>query len=281
MFNMEKQFCNNCGNFGHVYGNCRHPILSYGIILFNIDEENVPSIVMVERKDSLSYIEFIRGKYNIDNRSYIQLLLSRMTLIEKEKLLNNSFDDLWKLLWIHIDNVNQRIKKEYMRSKATFEKLKNGYTSKDKKTYNLELLVKEIKHNYENNEWEIPKGRRSGNENNKDCALREFEEETNISKDSYTLIKNIIPLIEEYKGINNVRYKHIYYIGRIDQKQDLIIDKTNKDQYTEIKTIEWLKENECYEKIRPYNEPKKKIINTFFQLYRNIYENNFLELKSS
>ena len=40
MFNMEKQFCNNCGNFGHVYGNCRHPILSYGIILFNINDND-------------------------------------------------------------------------------------------------------------------------------------------------------------------------------------------------------------------------------------------------
>ena len=38
---MEKQFCNNCGNFGHVYSNCRHPILSYGILLFHIDEKNI------------------------------------------------------------------------------------------------------------------------------------------------------------------------------------------------------------------------------------------------
>ena len=33
---MEKKrdYCNNCGNFGHTYSNCRHPILSYGVILF-------------------------------------------------------------------------------------------------------------------------------------------------------------------------------------------------------------------------------------------------------
>ena len=26
---MEKKYCNNCGNFGHLYKSCRHPILSY------------------------------------------------------------------------------------------------------------------------------------------------------------------------------------------------------------------------------------------------------------
>ena len=278
---MEKQFCNNCGNYGHVYGTCRHPILSYGIILFNNDEERNPKIVMVERKDSLSYIEFIRGKYNIDNRKYIQLLISRMTLIEKEKLLRYTFDELWKKLWIHIDNVNQRIKKEYLKSKETFGKLKKGLLSKDKKLYNLEILIKDSKLNYISNEWEIPKGRRSGDENNKDCAIREFQEETNIPKKSYTLIKNIIPLIEEYKGINNVRYKHVYYVGKIDEKIELVIDQTNKDQYTEIKNIKWLNEEECYKNIRPYNEVKKKIVKKFFQFYRNIYENKKLELKLS
>ena len=31
---------------------CRHPILSYGVILYNYDKDGEPSIVMVERKDS-------------------------------------------------------------------------------------------------------------------------------------------------------------------------------------------------------------------------------------
>lgn len=278
---MEKQFCNNCGNFGHVYGNCRHPILSYGVILFNIDENKIPRIVMIERKDSLSYIEFIRGKYNIDNYKYIQLLISRMTLLEKEKLIKNDFDFLWKELWIHIDNVNQRIKKEYLKSKYVFEKLKKGYNTKDKHYITLESLIKQCKMEYISNEWEIPKGRRSGNENNKDCAIREFNEETNIEKENYTLIKNIIPLIEEYKSINNVKYKHIYYVGKIDNPVDLIVDDTNQNQYTEIKNIQWLDEKECYEKIRPYNSTKKKIISDFFQFYRNMYVNKTLEIKLS
>ena len=111
-----ENYCNNCGNYGHLYRNCRHPILSYGIILYNKEKEtNQYRIVLVERKDSLSYIEFIRGKYkNPLNYDYIQLLIGRMTEEEKGNLLKYDFDTLWKKLWIHIDTVNQRIQKEYL-----------------------------------------------------------------------------------------------------------------------------------------------------------------------
>ena len=53
-------YCNNCGNIGHLYKQCRQPILSYGIILYE-EGTGENKIVMIERKDSLSYIEFLRA----------------------------------------------------------------------------------------------------------------------------------------------------------------------------------------------------------------------------
>ena len=263
---MEK-YCNNCGNYGHLYRNCRHPILSYGIILYNKEKEtNQYRIVLVERKDSLSYIEFIRGKYkNPLNYDYIQLLIGRMTEEEKDNLLKYDFDTLWKKLWIHIDTVNQRIQKEYLKSKVIFDQLKEGNIKKDKMIYSLQTIIETTKENYTMNEWEIPKGRRKNYENNKDCAIREFREETNIGFNSYRLFNNIIPLVEEYKGINSVRYKHIYYLGEIDTLVNLEVNMENKDQYTEIKNIQWLTEEECYKKIRHYDSNKKKVIEKVFQ----------------
>lgn len=261
-----ENYCNNCGNYGHVYNTCRHPILSYGIILFTIDPENVCRIIMIERKDSLSFIEFIRGKYkNHMNTDYIKLLVSRMTNEEKQNLLTNSFDELWKDLWIHTDNVNQRIQKEYRKSKIIFEQLKNLKGDKS-----LETIIKNSNTNYTSNEWEIPKGRRDNHENNKQCAKREIKEETNISEDNYTIINNIIPLIEEYKGINGVRYKHVYYIAQVKDMIPLTINSENQDQYTEIKNIEWLTEQQCYEKIRDYNQTKKDVIKSFFNFQKKI-----------
>tara|TARA_B100000029_G_scaffold512115_1_gene607945 strand:+ start:859 stop:1683 length:825 start_codon:yes stop_codon:yes gene_type:complete len=265
-----ENYCNNCGNYGHIYRNCRHPILSYGIILYHreVDSDEY-RIILVERKDSLSYIEFIRGRYkNPSNYEYIQLLISRMTEKEKKRLLKNDFDTLWKELWIHTDTVNQRIQKEYQKSKVIFNKLKEGVT-KDGHSYSLESIIQNTKEEYIMNEWEIPKGRRKSHENNKDCAIREFQEETNINFNSYQLINNIIPLIEEYKGINNVRYKHIYYIGEIDKLVPLKVNMENKDQYTEIKDIQWLTEKECYDKIRIYDSIKKNVIQTAFKFLNN------------
>ena len=262
-----ENYCNNCGNYGHLYRNCRHPILSYGIILYNKEKEtNQYRIVLVERKDSLSYIEFIRGKYkNPLNYDYIQLLIGRMTEEEKGNLLKYDFDTLWKKLWIHIDTVNQRIQKEYLKSKVIFDQLKAGNIKKDKMIYSLQTIIETTEENYTMNEWEIPKGRRKNYENNKDCAIREFEEETNIGFSSYRLINNIIPLVEEYKGINNVRYKHIYYLGEIDTLVNLEVNMGNRDQYTEIKYIQWLTEEECYQKIRNYDLNKKQVIEKVFQ----------------
>ena len=42
---------------------------------------------------------------------------------------------------------------------------------------------------------------------------RELEEEANIKRTDYTLIKNLSPIIEDYIGINNRHYRNIYYLG--------------------------------------------------------------------
>ena len=89
----------------------------------------------------------------------------------------------------------------------------------------------------------------------------------------------MIPLIEEYRGINKVRYKHIYYIGQMIEQIILKIDPENKDQYTEIKNIAWLTESECYQKIRDYDDHKKKVIKSFFDFYREIYDEKKIHLK--
>ena len=263
-----ENYCNNCGNFGHLYKDCRYPILSYGIILYNKEkterEEIIYRIIMVERKDSLSYIEFLRGKYKTPlNYEYIQLLISRMTKEETKKLLSFDFDTLWEKLWIHTETINQRIKKEYQKSKIIFNQLKGGIKKEDVE-YSLETIIQKSSQNYSMNEWEIPKGRRKGVENNKKCAIREFEEETNVKEDQYQLVTNVIPLIEEYRGINNVRYKHVYYLGEIDQLVNVEVNMDNINQYTEIKSIQWLTKEECFEKIRDYDVTKKEIIDTIF-----------------
>ncbi len=260
---MEKNYCNNCGNYGHTYKLCRHPVLSYGIILFNKDEDGLYRIVMVERKDSISFIEFIRGKYKINNIEYLNLLFSRLSTNETLKLRDNNFETLWNKLWIHTETINDRIKREYKRSLELFNHLKI------REGNNLCDLIKNIKTDYLHNEWEIPKGRRKKHETNKECAIREFNEETNIDTSMYRFFNNIIPLYEEYTGINNVKYKHIYYLAYSDTLYNLKIDQLNKDQYTEIKDIQWLTEEECLQLIRDHDITKRDLIKKLFTFLKN------------
>ena len=120
---MEK-YCNNCGNIGHYYKDCKFPILSYGIILFDNTNKDDVKIVLIERKHSLSYIEFLRGKYDINNDNYIQLLFNRMSKNEKLDIISKDFNHLWNNLWNNYDNINQRIKNEFSVSKKKFNNLK-------------------------------------------------------------------------------------------------------------------------------------------------------------
>jgi len=249
-------YCRNCGKRGHKYKDCLYPRLSYGIVLFNDKDE----IVMIERKDSISYIEFLRGKYKIEDSEYIQLLFNRMSVLEKDVILNNNFNILWNNLWY--SNISS--KKDYLRSYNKFILL-------DLKNYINNSTI-----NYLNNEWEIPKGRRNLNETDIECAKREFQEETNIAQNDYDLLKNIEPFEEEYIGSNNIVYKNIYYIGKIKvNNYNLYIDKQNQDQVSEIRTIKWFSIIDCLTRIRDYSDYKLNVVDKIFNfIYSN--KNNII-----
>ena len=85
-------YCNNCGIKGHVFKDCLSPILSCGIILCK-KYEDIYKVLMINRKDSLCYIDFVRGKYNLMDLDYIQILINKITIGEKHRLLIKSFDE--------------------------------------------------------------------------------------------------------------------------------------------------------------------------------------------
>merc|ERR1712196_590321 len=65
-------------------------------------------------------------------------------------------------------------------------------------------------------EWEFPKGRKNYQENELDCAIREFSEETGIDSELINIISNLQPLEEMYIGTNLNFYKHKYFLGFIN-----------------------------------------------------------------
>ena len=93
----------------------------------------------------------------------------------------------------------------------------------------------------------------------------------------YSLLDYVTPINEEYTGINNVRYKHNYYMGKMKQRVNVYMNEQNKNQQSEVKDIKWLTEEECLNSIRDYDENKKNVIKYFFNLVKEIEKYGTLE----
>lgn len=289
-------YCGNCGNLGHTYRRCKLPITSCGVILYrinplwkqtdnivdiknyNIDVEENPienntqyledkidkfQYLLIQRKDTLGYVEFMRGKYDELNKEYIITLLETMTKCEVKNIRKYSFDELWNMLWLN-KNIKQ-YQTEYEISKRKFTNLLSN------KYFQFEKILDDADITYIEKEWGFPKGRRNLRETDYDCALREFEEETNFKKDDYSILRNIKPVEEIFYGSNNIKYKHIYYIAKSIKPKNLEIDPSNYFQFTEVSKVCWFTITESLEKIRPYNLAKKDVLSKVNKL---LFTNN-------
>jgi len=263
--------CGNCGKMGHTYRRCLAPIISLGVILFKI-EKDIIKYLFVQRRDTLGFVEFMRGKYNLENTEYICELLTIMTKNERDNILSKDFDTLWNELWM--DQNNKKFHNEYANSKTKFIKLKQGFDNNEE-YITLDILNSKISYVYLETEWGIPKGRRNLKESDIDCAKREFEEESGYTSNDYFIIDNKNVFEEVFSGTNNIRYKHIYYVGKSINNIELNIDKNNFSQFSEIKKIEWFSYDEGIKIIRQYNKEKIEILKKVNKFILKNYVNKY------
>jgi 8-oxo-dGTP pyrophosphatase MutT (NUDIX family) len=271
-------YCINCGKYGHNTKLCIEPIISCGIICFNIKNISLKKIeqylfnkyiniddysykninyinkidfhnndikfVLIERKHSLSYIEFIRGKYDENDLTKIESMFSLMSKTEVNNIKTESFDILWNNLWNDTANSKTFLKEKNV-SKTKFNNLlKNS-------------VFNNLSTTYESPEWGFPKGRRNKHETNIDCANREFIEESNIT--NYTLFDRIECVEETFKGTNNKDYKHIYYLSGTE------LNELSTFNYTyEVNNVKWCTIDEVLNLFRPYEKTKIEIINQIY-----------------
>lgn len=247
--------CRNCGQIGHVHRDCPHPITSFGVICYRITPENNIQYLMIQRKDSLSFMEFIRGKYENDQDDYIKMLLSGMTINERKMLIDKPFEYLWNYVWYQ--NTPPKQTSEYNSAKKKFESI----------NFKLQLLLNQSVSQFVDPEWGFPKGRRKIKEEDVDCAVREFDEETGIGSSNITLI-DIPPFEEIFYGTNKVLYRHVYYVAIAPYNSNkLIINPKNYNQVREVRDISWLSFKDCLNKIRDYNHERKKL---FSEVHKKI-----------
>lgn len=250
-------YCNNCGKSGHLFHQCKLPITSIGIIAFRF-HDNQPEFLMIRRKDSLGYIDFMRGKYSLSSKEYILNMLNQMTIEEKERLKISEFKELWNGVWGG-SPLSLQYKNEEAVSMDKFKALQFGQTFRGEKIITLSDLVDEsnLNQTWKETEWGFPKGRRNNRESDYDCALREFTEETGYSSKLLQNIQNIIPYEEIFTGSNYKSYKHKYFVMYMEYEDSLRVSKYDT---SEVSKMEWKPFYDCLESMRPYNIEKKLIL---------------------
>jgi hypothetical protein len=287
-------YCTNCNKKGHIYKSCLEPVISNGIIgiyIENLKKENIDDLekfisinlnnsykykkinnnnstnntnnvkfLMIQRKNSLGYLEFMRGRYDVNNNDNINYIFEQMTQNEIIDILTKEFDLLWNNLWDENNIKNKNHYKEYITSKQKFYELK----------LNKIDFISNLKPKFLFNEWGFPKGRRELYESDIICAIREFEEETNIKENMYNLLESCNKIKENLIGTNGINYLHNYYLAILNSEKIKNIDSKNR----EIGNIKVMSFNECIDTIRPYHTNKIKIIKLLNELINEYLENN-------
>jgi len=240
----KEQFCNNCGKSGHLHNMCKAPITSIGIICFRYKNNKEPEFLMIRRKDTLGFIDFMRGKFSVNQKIYILNMLTQMTQHEKETLLK-------KYTIVREGGIIQNIKENI------FQLIKGTTYNGD--TYDLKDLIIESNSNriWSEPEWGFPKGRRNALESDYNCAVREFTEETGYPVSHLANVRNITPMEEVFTGSNYFSYRHKYYMMFIPYKESLL---NGNFQKSEVSKMEWKNITQCVDSIRPYNLEKIELI---------------------
>jgi ADP-ribose pyrophosphatase YjhB (NUDIX family) len=239
--------------------------------------------MMVQRKDSMSYVEFVRGKYSLQNREYIIKLLSNMTQFERDSIRDCSFDKLWYGFW-QSDHCRSFMK-EYEMSCSRFDTLRNGYilrsagsrhdTHPTLVNFDLQTALN-ASHPplHDGPEWGFPKGRRNINESDLMCACREFREETGVEICDIHLLSNVKPFDEIFTGSNKVRYRHVYYLAHLNQRAATAAaafgasnhrDVMDTMQSREISKVEWFDYDGVLQHIRDENIERREMFRRVHQ----------------
>jgi 8-oxo-dGTP pyrophosphatase MutT (NUDIX family) len=249
---IRPQTCRNCGINGHLYKDCVRPIMSFGVICYKI-ENGIVKYLMIQRKDSLSFMEFIRGKYNTNDIRYIRKLLSGMTNNERQLLRTKTFDEIWVYAWYQNNTMHIKQTVEYVDSKQKFDTLCVTHILK-------RLLEDRFMLNVEQ-EWGFPKGRRKLKERDFDCAVREFCEETRLKSDDIEVLDQQVPFEEIFFGTNDILYKHTYYLAKMKNMEKYVsIDHNCVEQMREVRALKWFTYEETINHIKKRNIERQKII---------------------
>ena len=263
-YDAKPMLCSNCGTEGHFFRDCKYPITSYGIIAMRFADASACStldqtlvsnaqqlipgrqpveFLLICRRDSLAFIEFVRGKYSVAERDYLHNLFENMTQAEHGKIRSLSFEQLWINVWGSAADTH---KTDYENSHRKYKQLGD-----------IAALLAAHPSPWTEPEWGFPKGRRNPSETDLLGAIREFKEETSLKESQFQIVQNIEPLVESFKGSNGVNYCHKYFLAICPSGTQVAMDNKNPHMSREIGAIGWFSLEKALTKIRTRDTEKR------------------------
>lgn len=229
------------------------PVISRGIIAYYQNEATIYYLI-VRRRHTMAFLDFIRGKYFNNDRCHMcKIYLAQMTGEERDLLQRLSFDDLWNVVWGN--KIGEKPNPRYMRQ---YKKCAHRWRQLDMASLLTQVTI--TPHYFPEYGW--PKGRANKDESIIDTALREFNEETGsdfkdleIQLDQETM-KN--PLHESFVGNNGIQYDHFYTLAQIMHPPNFKEKLTPSN--LEIGSVEFQSYEDCMRLFRADDIAKRRLL---------------------
>jgi 8-oxo-dGTP pyrophosphatase MutT (NUDIX family) len=185
-------------------------------------------VLTIRKRYTYAYNTFVNGRYKSDNSYEIINLFNNMTMAEKLDIASMNFVQIWYRIWLH----NPQKTSSFYVAKNKFE---NTFAM-DGGAYLRRLLIKSD--TSVDLMWELPKGRKKNKmESDLQCGIREFGEETMISRKKYKVFDNFY----KYSYISdNTRYTNIYYYAFARDMFEPRVYIGNNQQIGEVGDIKWM-----------------------------------------
>lgn len=218
-----------------------HTKISLGIINCRINPETRrPEALLIRKRCTYAFAEFVYGHYPSPGRTrvgrntrVVEAMIDRMLVEEKLDLQTLNFQQMWHRIWL-LSEKRELYHKKLAKFQSTWMRDDGGAL--------LTRLVEQSR-TIGSQWWEFPKGKRQSNrEADINCAIREFEEETGLRRDSYQLLPGARRRVT-YVDMG-VRYVCLYYLAIESRPPSAwrppTVDLRNREQASEVGEIRWM-----------------------------------------
>jgi 8-oxo-dGTP pyrophosphatase MutT (NUDIX family) len=210
---------------------------SFGIICARYNNNLHQIEFLLEKKRcTYAYIDFILGNYNINDNNRLIDLFNNMTISEKINILSLDFGVMWYYAWlVNPDKTfigSSSIKCNFDVKKKIFI---NNFSENIGIIFNLIKSSKNI-----DTIWEFPKGRKNTrNESEIIAAIREFNEETGISKKNITILPKYGYFCDDFVH-DGTNYFFKYYLAECSNVIEPNVNFFSSSQLIEIDQLKWI-----------------------------------------